>query len=134
MTAQGGRLFLQFALTIEVSCKCFPLLCSFCTVGLHPLVVEKLWRIGIAVVEIIAIINDFAVLNLATAKYEVIEYLVTDETDKGAAGKECQVAQTEFHARKQAQLFVKRLLPMSRKRSSRVLMSNHSMSSSVNTS
>ena len=44
--------------------------------------------------------DDFAVLNLATAEYQIIEYLATDETDKGTARKEFLVAQTEFYARK----------------------------------
>ena len=86
MTAQGGRLFLQFSLTFQIFRECLPLGRPFCTIGLHLLVIEELRRIGRAVVEIIAVaIDDSAVLDLATAEYEIIEYLATDEADKGAA-------------------------------------------------
>ena len=110
MTARNESLFSQLPLTFQIFCECFPLLCPFYMVALYLLVVEELRRVWIAVIEIIAIINDFSVLNLATAEYEVIEYLITNETDKGTGGKEHLVAKTEFHARKQAQLLVKRLL------------------------
>ena len=78
-------------------------------VGLYALVINELQRI--AVVEIIAIVVDnFAILNLATAEYQVIEYLATDESDEGAAGKERLIAETEFYAGEQAQFLVKGLL------------------------
>ena len=107
MTARSGRLFPQFALTFQVFCEYLPLLCPLSTVGLHTLVIDELRRI--AVVKVVVTVVYDSTINLATAEYEIIEELATDEPDKGTAGKECQVAQTEFYAGKQAQLLVKRL-------------------------
>ena len=83
MTAQGGRLFLQFSLAFQIFREYLPLCCSFCTIGFHQLVVEKLRRVGIAVVKVVvAVINNLAI-HLSTAKNKVVKHLATDETDMG---------------------------------------------------
>ena len=81
MTAQGGRLFLQFALTFQIFCEGFPLRSVLFAVSLYCISIDELK--GIAIVEIVmAIIYNFAV-NLSTAENEVVEHLATDKADVG---------------------------------------------------
>jgi hypothetical protein len=85
MTAQGRRLFPQFAFTFHIFSESLPLRGSLYTVGLHTLVIDKLK--GVAVVEIVVTVIDYFTVNLSAAEYEVIEYLVTDETDVGSSAR-----------------------------------------------
>jgi len=107
-------LLLQFALALQIFRGCIPLLRSFSTIGLHTLVVDELQGIAVVKVIVIVVVYDFAV-HLSTAEYEVIEYLATDETDKGTAGKECLIAQTEFYAGMQSSSCCQWLSPSSKR-------------------
>ena len=72
MTAQGGRLFLQFALTFQIFCEGFPLRSVLFSVSLHCISIDELKRI--AVVEIVIAIERNYAINLSVAENEVVEY------------------------------------------------------------
>ena len=79
MTARGGRLFSQFAFTIQIFRELLPLRGPTDAVGLHGLIVDELW--GIAVLEIVAVVDDLPIFDTPLTEHKVKEYLAADEAD-----------------------------------------------------
>ena len=71
MTAQGVRLFLQFALTFKIFCEGFPLRSVLFSVSLHCISIDELK--GIAVVEIVIAIKRNLAVNLSVAEHKIVE-------------------------------------------------------------
>ena len=79
MTARGGRLFPKFALAFQIFRELLPLCDSIDAVGLHGFIVDELR--GIAVLEVIAVVDDLPAFDAPLAEHKVEEYLTTNEAD-----------------------------------------------------
>ena len=95
MTAQGGRLFLQFALTFQIFCEGFPLRSVLFAVSLYCISINELK--GIAVVEVVVAIKRNFAVHLSVAEDEVVEDTAVPQSDETADHKQSIVTQTDLN-------------------------------------
>ena len=107
MTAQGGRLFPQFAFTFQVFREEFPMRGVLLDVSLDCIGIDELK--GVAIVEVVVTIVNYLAINLPAAEYKVVEQLAAYKTDVcGSTGKEVFATYIEIDTGKQRDFFKQR--------------------------